>query len=177
MTNSIFNLIYCILTLLRLMNVCIFTTTIFCSSIYQYKSIQYFRIIFVYFIGNIAKLCCNISYISFSLSRFSLSSNTNNKLLLKLESTNLKRYYTIIILSCSLFRLFKCFQYQTNEIYNTAKSFPLELYDIENCRDNNVKCKLFKTWLYVVFLLEFCIKTVLIIFLFDIFIDILINGI
>ena len=139
--NSVFNLIYCILTLLRLMNVCIFNTTLFCSSIYQYKSIQYFRIIFIYYIGNIIKMCCNISYSSFSLSRFALSANAKNKLLLKFESINLKVYYTIVILFCSLFSIFKCFQYQINEVYNTYKSFPLELYD--NCMVDYFKCKLF----------------------------------
>ena len=142
--NSVFNLIYCILTLSRLMNVCIFTTTIFCSSVFQYKFTQYFRIIFIYYIGNIIKLCCNISYISFSLSRFTISTNTKSKILLKFESINLKTYYTIVIILCSLFSVFKCFQYQINEIYNTYKSFPLESYDIDSCRDDNFKCKLFK---------------------------------
>ena len=144
MMNSIFNLIYCILTMLRLMNVCIFTTTIFCSSIYQYESIQYFRIIFIYYFGNIIKLCCNISYISFSLSRFAISANNQSKFLKKFESINLKIFYTVVIISCSLFSLFKCFQYKMNEIYNTFKSFPLESYDIDNCLDGNFKCKLFR---------------------------------
>ena len=144
--NSVFNLIYCILTLLRLMNVCIFTTTLFCSSIYQYKSIQYFRILFIYYFGNIIKLCCNISYISFALSRFALSSNSQYKIFKKFESMNLKIYYTVVILTCSFFSLFKYFQYQTNEIYNISKSFPLEIYDIENCYNDNLKCKLFKAF-------------------------------
>ena len=142
--NSIFNFIYCNLTLLRLINVCVFKTSIFCSSIYTYESTQYFRIIFIYYIGNIIKLCSNISYISFSISRFTLSANNKNRFLLKFENINLKIYYTVTILFCSSISLFKLFQYQINEIYNTTKSFPLELFDVDNCRDENFKCKLFR---------------------------------
>ena len=89
--NSVFNFIYCNLTLLRLMNVCVFETSMFCSSISTYESTQYFRIIFIYYIGNIIKLCCNISYISFSISRFTLSANNKSRFLLKFENINLKR--------------------------------------------------------------------------------------
>ncbi len=71
--NSIFNFIYCILTLLKLINVCIFDQSIYCSSLYLYESSQYFRIIFIYFFSNVVKLCCNVSFISFSLSRYSLT--------------------------------------------------------------------------------------------------------
>ena len=168
MCNSIFNLIYCFLSFLRLVNVCIFTTTIFCSSVYYYESAQYFRIIFIYYIGNVIKLCCNISYISFSLTRFALSTNTKNKTLLKFETLNLKIYYAFIVIICSFFSLFKCFQYKINEIYNTFKSFPLELLDVDNCSDDIFKCKLLRVFnlindfiLYILF------------FLFNMIIDVL----
>ena len=42
MVNSIFNIIYCALNLIKVINVCVFDLSPFCSSIYQDKSSQYF---------------------------------------------------------------------------------------------------------------------------------------
>ena len=142
--NSIFNLIYCILTLLKLINVCIFQISSFCSSLYVYESSQYFRIIIIYFFGNVIKLCCNVSYISFALSRFSLSINNENKFLNKFDKFSLKQFYFVTIVICTLLSIFKLFEYQKNEVYNSFKSFPIEKYDIGNCKPDNMKCYLFR---------------------------------
>ena len=142
--NSIFNLIYCVLTLLKLVNTCIFNLSFFCSSIYTEESSQWFNIIVIRFFGNIIKLCCNVSFISFSLSRFSLSTNNTNKFLKKLDEINLTLYYSVNIIVCTLLSIFKLFQYQVNDIFNSLKSYPLEKYDIGECFFNISYCHLFR---------------------------------
>ena len=142
--NSVFNLIYCITTLMKLINECVFELSPFCSSVYQLHSTQYFKIVFIYFFGNAIKLCCNLSYTSFALSRFSLSANKKDGLFKKFEDLNLRRYYIFVFLVFLSFSVFNFFEYQINEIYNSFKSFPTEKYDIDNCDNNWFYCKLFR---------------------------------
>ena len=142
--NSIFNIIYCIFTLLKLINVCIFDLSVFCSSLYISETSQYFSIIVINFLGNIIKLCCNASFISFSLSRYSLTVNNKNRVIKKLDGLSLMAYYSLMLMICTLLSIFKLFQYQTNEIFNSAKSFPYEKYDVGNCKLNDIYCNLFR---------------------------------
>ena len=142
--NSIFNFIYCMIFLLKLINVCIFDISPYCSPVYTNESSQYFRIVFIYFLGNVIKLCSNTSYISFALSRFSLTINNENKLLKKFNQLNLKLFYFVTIIVSVLLSLFKLFQYQINGIYNSFKSFPFETYDIGNCGNDDMYCYLFR---------------------------------
>ena len=144
LANSIFNIIYCIITLLRLINICIFNMSIFCSSLYMNRSSQYFNIIIINFIGNIIKLCCNVSFISFSLSRFTLSTNSENRILKKLDRLSLKLYYSLILAICTFLSIFKLLQYQINDIFNSLKSYPFEKYDVGECFFNFLYCYLFR---------------------------------
>ena len=75
--NALFNFGFCFIYLSSLMNICIFPTTSFCSSIWRTEFAQYFYIYVILFLGNTFRLCCNISYIFFSVSRFALSGTTN----------------------------------------------------------------------------------------------------
>ena len=146
--NAVFNLIYCILILFKLANVCIFDSTPFCSSIYQHESAQYFKLIGIYFVGNVLQLMCNYSYISFSLSRLILSTNANksNKYLKKFDKMDLRLYYVILFLFFLLISLFKLFEYRINEAYNNSKSFPFELYDVNMCNASDFYCEIFWTF-------------------------------
>ena len=142
--NSIFNVLFCFLTLFKLINVCIFDSTIFCSTLYYYVPSQLFKIIFILFFGNVIKLCCNFSYISFTFSRFCLSTNKKSGIYKKFDGLNLKFYYTLMFIFGVLLSLFKLFQYDYNYIYNLNKSFPFEIYDVGNCESTNYKCILFR---------------------------------
>ena len=73
--NSIFNCIFCLIQSFSLLNICIFPKSSFCSDIYKTVGAQYFKIIFTLFLGNSLRLCCNFSFISFSLSRFYISTS------------------------------------------------------------------------------------------------------
>jgi hypothetical protein len=147
--NALFNLFYCMITFLRVVNVCIFDLSIFCSSVYQYSSSQYFKIIFVYFVGNALKLCINVSYVSFSLCRFMLSSTKTNKLLKMYEKLNLVWFYLVVVVLSCLISGFKLFEYRLNEIYNSSKSFPFQIYDIGNCNLSDRYCYLFRALNFV----------------------------
>jgi hypothetical protein len=164
--NSIFNVLFCFISLFKLINVCIFDSTIFCSSVYLNVSSQYFKIIVIFFLGNIIKLSCNLSYISFTFSRFCLSTNKKTGIYKKFDDMNKIIYYALIILFSIFLSLFKLFQYDINYIYNHFKSFPFEIYDIGNCESDNYKCTLFR----ILKLLNDIIKNILM-YILSVFID------
>ena len=68
--NSFYNIVYCVIMSFKLINICVFFgSSIFCSNVYQTSSAQQFKIIFIIYIGNIFKMCSNLSYLSFTISR------------------------------------------------------------------------------------------------------------
>ena len=136
--NSVFNLILCILNIISLINVCIFPINSFCSSVFRSAFSQYYKIYFILFLGNAIRLCCNISYFTFSISRFFVStSNTNGKYFKKFEQVKLKHYYGCVFLFSMCLHFSKMFEYHKNEPYNIFENeFPFNAYDIEYCLIN-----------------------------------------
>jgi hypothetical protein len=142
--NSILIIIYCSLSILKLINVCVFDLSPFCSSVYQEKASQYFYLCFILFLGNAVRLSCHFSFISFSLSRILMTGYKNSTIYKRFMGFNLLAYYgSFITLSLGL-SLFKLFEYQINEIYFSTKTFPFEKYDIGNCDKNDLNCSLFR---------------------------------
>jgi hypothetical protein len=85
-----FNMIYSLITLFSLINICIFPGTSYCSNIYRSKSAQIFKIYIYYLLSNTFRLSSNISYISFSISRYFLSTSHPSKYFKKFQNLNYK---------------------------------------------------------------------------------------
>lgn len=136
--NAIFNILYCLLNIFSLMNVCIFPKSSFCSQIRKDDAAQYFKIYALLFLGNSIKLGSNFSYIFFSISRVVTSTyNATNKWRIRIEKLNVKRFYLITFLITLIFSSYKVFEYKPNEIYsNFDPEFPFDAYDIRYCGNN-----------------------------------------
>ena len=154
--NAYLNIIFCSINILSLMNICIFPKSSFCSSILQDETSQLVKIYAILFGGNVLRLCCNFSYIAFSLSRFISATSQKNRLKDMNENLNFKLFYGIICVTSVIFSIFKMFESKVNEIYSSYdKHFPYNAYDIRYCEDLNenidvstslkFKCKLFAT--------------------------------
>ena len=148
--NATFNVIYCLIMTLKLVNTCIFFGSgIFCSSVYQAKSSQYFKIVVVHFLGNAIKMSSNFSYLSFSLSRLLLITKHKNDQ--ATENASNKHYVVYFVstltMSCVL-STFRLFQYRINYALDTLKDFPYELREEYFCNLKlaNSHCKLFKAF-------------------------------
>ena len=141
--NSMFNFIFCLINCFSLLNICIFPRSSFCSSVYKTEWAQYFKIIFSQFLGNSIRLCSNFSFILFSISRFYIStSTTKSKTFLRFEKLNLKHFYLSMFVSCSLWSMFKLFEFRPNEIYSSFdKNFPYNRYDSRYCQYNEEEYK------------------------------------
>ena len=169
--NAVFNLAYCTILLLSMVNICLsFNSSVFCSSVYQNNSAQYFKIVGVYFLGNVFKLCSNMSYLYFTFSRFVLISD--------LKATNpLKRiahvhaviYVGVLVSASGLLSTFKLFEYRPNKDWDERKEFPYEIQSELFCffDDNSSNCRIF----YVFKLVNKFLNDILC-FVLNIFVDI-----
>ena len=134
--NSKFNLVYCFICSIQLINVCVFPTSSFCSRVYRAAFSQYFKIYCVYFLGNAMQICCNVSYFTFGISRF-LSVHKSGDFSRHFAKIKLKVYYALVLVSSLLLSVFKLFEYKENEAYNTFDNkFPFNAYDIEYCAND-----------------------------------------
>ena len=138
--NSAFNLLYSSIQLLSLVNICIFPSTSFCSKLYQTEASQYFKIYTIYFVGNATRLCTNISYIAFSVSRFYLSTSNPSRIFKLFESLNILLFYSLVSLFAMGFSSFKIFQFKVNDFFpNYDSNYPFDAYGINYCNYNFIK--------------------------------------
>ena len=138
--NSVFNILYSLIKLLSLVNICIFPHTSFCSTIYQTETSQYFKIYVIYFLGNAIRLCANISYIAFSVGRYFLSTSNPSRTYKLFESLNLRRFYSFLCLCAMFISSFKIFQFKVNDFFpNYDANYPFDAYGINYCHYNLIE--------------------------------------
>jgi hypothetical protein len=136
--NCLYNSVYCIIMMLKLINTCIFPyNSVFCSSVYQSESAQYFKIVLIIYFGNVMKMCSNISYISFSFSRFILVSNLKEKKIFKtFNNIRLPVYFVVLFVSSCMINIFTLFQYTLNIPSLISRlDFPYEIRNEEFCEN------------------------------------------
>jgi hypothetical protein len=154
--NACLNILFCIVNILSLMNICIFPSGSFCSTILKHEATQLAKIYLVLFAGNALRLSCNFSYIIFSMSRFVSATSIKNTLKHINENLNFKIFYLITFVVSAGFSVFKLFENRVNEFYSSYDtSFPYNAYDIRYCKKienwfkeaNVIKpnCRLFST--------------------------------
>ena len=149
--NCYFNIIYCIITSLRIINQCLFFNSLFCPDTYYAKSTQYFTIIVIYFLGSVVKFCKNVTFLSFTISRYILSLNKKKGFYEKFSKMNLKAYLAILILISLILNLFKIFEYKVSAINDPTDQYPKEVYDERRCDSNfDSYCKFFNTMKLIV---------------------------
>jgi hypothetical protein len=155
--NSTFNIFYCIIMFLKLMNTCIFDEAgIYCSSLYETPAIQSYKIIVVHFLGNSLKLCSNVSYFLFALCRLIIISSPpklSTPITSKNKNTTTQKRFKYLFVAmfifgvCSLLSLFKLFQYKLNEWKDYRKEFPYEIRDELYCSTSGqYECALFSSF-------------------------------
>jgi hypothetical protein len=148
--NATFNIIYCSVLMLNLVNTCLsFRSTIFCSTIFQEDSTQLFKIIVIHFLGNVFRMCSNLSYLFFSFRRLVLvSMYKESSIFNRMTQINLKLYTFLIITFCSILSLFRIFQYDINFDRNPRKDFPFETRDEFFCQNklNAIQCIFFNSF-------------------------------
>ena len=134
--NALFNFGYCLIYLLSLINICIYQKTSYCSSIFRTGFAQYFYIYVILLLGNTFRLCCNVSYIFFSISRFALSGTSNKNWLRKfIEKQNIKRFYIGLFVFTLVFSLFHVFENKVNILFQEFVGFDFDILNQNNVYD------------------------------------------
>ena len=153
--NSYFNIIYCVIINFVLINQCIFINSIFCSSFYYTEWAQYFKIIVSVYLASVIKFCKNVSFLVFTLSRFSTRLDKKNPFQIKLKSMNLKIYLAVLVITSALINFFKLFQYKIVSKVDQTRDFPSEKFNEKVCNlDNNIYCQFFNTMKLIVLLIN-----------------------
>ena len=145
--NSVFNILFCLICLFKLVNECLFyNSNIFCSGLYLTKSAQYFKIVIINYFGTIINFCKNLTFISFTLSRYILVLNKSNKFFTSFRNMNFKLYIIVILLIGFLLNLYKLFQYEVMDDLDPTNDFPREIYSDKKCHQfYSVYCSLFNS--------------------------------
>ena len=168
--NAVFNIFYSLVTLLRILNMCIYYG-IFCSAAYMTLSGQYSKIVIVHFLGNALKLCSSVSYLFFAFSRFILVSDLKSKGCFQTFSKiNLRAYVVSLCVLGLVLSSYKLFEYQINK-FDHRKDFPFELRDEMYCsfETNRLTCVFFYAFklvnMFTTDILCFCINVAIDLFL------------
>jgi len=120
--NSILNIIYLIIRLLKLIDTCNEKDVICLTNLSKSESIQYFKILFIRVLGNVFQSTSNLTHISFTLSRY--ISITNSKSCLKIIQTiSLKKYLLAIIIFTLLINIHIFFQYFIRNNYEISNIY------------------------------------------------------
>jgi hypothetical protein len=113
--NSRFNCIYCLISMLNLMNQCISNNGIYCSGIYKSYFAQYVKIIVTTGLGNMVKTCCNITYILILVNRYMLIGKEHSNLLRKISELSLKKVIIVCSIISFVLGIVNFFKYEINE--------------------------------------------------------------
>ena len=133
--HSLFNVFYCVIFMLKLVNECI-NNTLFCSSVYTDVASQWFKIVLIEFFGNVIKLSCNVSYTSITVSRLIIMKNNSKSIIKKFGDVKIKVYLMVLLAITLLLSLFKLFEFNIDTfIYrpHSITSFPSEIYNEKTC--------------------------------------------
>jgi hypothetical protein len=151
--NAVFNIIFCLIMCLKLINTCIFYgPSVFCSSVYQEIWAQNLKIILIHFLGSVTKNCANFSYLMFSISRLILiTKQKESNISTKSKAFRNAIYVFTLVLVSSILCSFKLFQYRIKQYltpFNAYKEFPFEIRDENYCysETHKLQCKLFNTF-------------------------------
>ena len=168
--NAIFNIVYCAIMLLKMLNTCVFDQgDVFCSKIYKNNASQSFKIVVIHFLGNSIKLSSNLSYLMFAISRLILISTQKKR-----PATKKARllYFAGIFLSSAVLSLFKLFQYELNVYMEIRRDFPFEKRDESYCNSDNHEIK-FQCGLFNFFKILNVSLNDIVLVVFNILVDIL----
>ena len=147
--NSVFNIAYCAIMTLKLLNECLFyTSTVFCSKYYQTNASQYFKIVVVMFLGNVCKTCSSLTYMAFSLSRFNLVGETNSRFFRAYHRQTLGTFLLVCVTFSCLLSGYTLFQYRLNTLHAPRNSFPIQIHEQSWCeywRQHPTACHFFTT--------------------------------
>ena len=146
--NSVFNCIYCLIMMLKLINECLYLTSdVYCSELALDPSSQSLKIVVQEFLGNLIKMCCNISYLGIAVSRYILIIGKTKGIYKKFNKANFYLYSFIIVAISAIISLFKLFQYKINYGYFSFGTFdfPEEIRARSDyCFERKIECQLFE---------------------------------
>jgi hypothetical protein len=132
--NAKFNCLYCLIFVFYPINNCNWQPNYyFCSSIYTYLVIQYFKIVMISYVGESFKMCASISYLMMTLNRYLLIGKDHGPWLVKAAKLKYKRVIQVSLLLSFLINIGHIFEFKPIEdvLYSPLKdSFNYNTYPV-----------------------------------------------
>jgi hypothetical protein len=120
--NSTFNSLFCLIYVLYPINYCLlYESGFFCSAISNSVATQVIKIVFQGYLGEVLKMCSNISYILITINRYMLVGKKHNFILTNISEWNMKRVIGSTVVFSLLINIGHGFQYRIN--YGYGKLF------------------------------------------------------
>jgi hypothetical protein len=112
--NSLFNAAYCLIYLFNLMSECILRNSLYCSSIHNKILVQYFKIIFVVYLGDVLKIGSNLTYILMIINRYMLVGKDHIKIFEQISYVSFDHTIILIIFTSLGLNVIRLLQYRIN---------------------------------------------------------------
>jgi hypothetical protein len=136
--NAKFNCIYCLIFVFYPMTSCNWNASYyFCSKIYTYQFVQYFKIVVVAYFGEVIKMSANISYLMMTLNRFLLVGKDHSPWLVTVAKLEFKWVIRGSLLFSALINIGHGWEYHAidftllDEVYFLDENVrPREVYEI-----------------------------------------------
>jgi hypothetical protein len=120
--NSKFNCVYCVIFVFNLMSECILVDSLYCSTVRQSLFVQYFKIIVINYVGNVIKMCSNITYILMTINRYMLIGKDHIKMFEKISKLSLKKVHFLLMISSTVSSLPYLYEYVINVYMDSSPS-------------------------------------------------------
>jgi hypothetical protein len=111
--NAKFNCIFCLIFVFYPITSCNWNASYyFCSEIYTYKFVQYFKIVMMAYFGEVVKMCANICYLMMTLNRYLLVGKDHAQWLVKIAKLEFKWVIRGSLLFSALINIGHGWEYQ-----------------------------------------------------------------
>ena len=120
--NSIFNMIECLISIFTLMSECIGPQSVYCSSVMKYLVVQYFKIYFIQYFGEVMKTCSILSVLAISFERY--CKTVDKPALRRIGDMSITRFLVLVISFSLVTCLCKFFEYTTEPKTNASIEYP-----------------------------------------------------
>jgi hypothetical protein len=122
--NAKFNCLYCLIFVFYPITSCNWNASYyFCSEIYTYKFVQYFKIVMMAYFGEVVKMCANIAYLMMSLNRYLLVGKKHYEWLVKIAKLEFKWVIRGSLVFSALINIGHGWQYQAIDTLILAQSY------------------------------------------------------
>lgn len=125
--TATFNFVECLVSILKLINICLGSNALYCSSVVNTEWSQYLRVYLIEYLGEAMKTCSTLSNLAFSLERLLSTLKVDLVVFKKFQSMSTKVFLAFILIFSLIISLNKIdeFEYDFEGFFNEKPNVQL----------------------------------------------------